>query len=216
MLEDVEVMDATAKPAGDSMRSDARRNYDQLIAAARAIFTEQGTDASLREVARHAGVGIGTLYRHFPTREALLEALLGQGFEALRAEAAELLDAPDPGNALATWLRRLGIASTRYEGLPASVMEALHDPGSRLHASCEGLRTAATDLLARAQRAGQVRRDLNAGELLAIANAMAWAARQAFGSADLTDRYLTLMMEGLLARDGAATAASGTRGHFRG
>jgi AcrR family transcriptional regulator len=201
MLEDVGVM--------DSMRSDARRNYDQLIAAARSVFTEQGTGASLREVARHAGVGIGTLYRHFPTRAALLEALLGQGFEVLRGDAAKLLDAPDPGTALATWLRRFGIASTRYEGLPASVMAALHDPGSGLYASCEGLRTAATDLLARAQRAGRVRRDLDAGELLATANAMAWAARQASGSGELTDRYLTLLMEGLLARDGAATAAGG-------
>jgi AcrR family transcriptional regulator len=206
MLEGARVMSAAASPAGGSMRSDAGRNHDQLTAAARAIFAEQGTDASLREVARHAGVGIGTLYRHFPTREALLEALLGQGFEVLRAEAAELLDAPDPVNALATWLRRFGLASTRYEGLPGSVMAALHDPGSRLHASCEGLRTAATGLLARAQRAGQVRRDLTAGELLATANAMAWAARQATGSAELSDRYLTLLMEGLLARHGAATA----------
>jgi AcrR family transcriptional regulator len=200
-------MDATSRPAGDAMRSDARRNYDQLIAAARAVFAEQGTDASLREVARHAGVGIGTLYRHFPTREALLEALLGQGFDALCADAAALLEASDPGEALATWLRRVGIASTRYEGLPASVMQALNDPGSRLYASCKGLRTAASDLLARAQRAGQVRPDLTAGELLAIANATAWAARQASGSTQPTDRYLTLVMEGLLARDGAATAA---------
>ncbi|WP_426514737.1 TetR/AcrR family transcriptional regulator [Dactylosporangium sp. McL0621] len=189
----------------DSMRTDARRNYTQLLAAARAVFTEQGTDASLREVARQAGVGIGTLYRHFPTREALLEALLGEGFEALRAQAVELLDAPDPGEALAAWLRGFGVASTRYEGLPASVMEALQDPASRLHASCEGLRTAATELLARAQRSGRVRRDLTASELLATANAMAWAARQSTGAAELSDRYLSLLMEGLLTRPGAPT-----------
>src|SRR5688572_32472849 len=124
MVEDVKMTEATAKPA-DARRSDARRNYDHLIAVARATFAENGTEASLREVARRAGVGIGTLYRHFPTREALLEALLGDGFEALRAEAVTSLDAPDPGEALAEWLRAFGIASTRYEGLPASVMEAL-------------------------------------------------------------------------------------------
>ncbi|MEV7806459.1 helix-turn-helix domain-containing protein [Microbispora sp. NPDC088329] len=174
-------------------------------AAARATFAEQGTDASLREVARRAGVGIGTLYRHFPSREALLEALLGQGFDTLRAQALQSLDAPDPAGALVSWLRRLAIASTRYEGLPASVMEALRDPDSRLHASCEGLRAAAADLLARAQRSGQVRRDLNAGELPATTNAVAWAARQTAGPAELVDRYLSLLVDGLMAGEAEAT-----------
>ncbi|WP_211240800.1 TetR/AcrR family transcriptional regulator [Hamadaea tsunoensis] len=177
------------------MRSDARRNYDQLLDAAREIFAAQGTDASLREVARHAGVGIGTLYRHFPTREALLEALLGENFEALRADAVQRLAAPDPGAELTAWLRAFGTASAQYAGLPASVMEALHDPQSPLHASCKGLRVAADDLLQRAQEAGRVRADLTAGELMAAANAMAWVARQTPGT---TDRYLTLLLEGVL------------------
>ncbi|MFG1776213.1 TetR/AcrR family transcriptional regulator [Micromonospora sp. NPDC049051] len=179
-----------------STRSDARRNYEQLLTAARATFAEQGTDASLREVARRAGVGIGTLYRHFPNREALLEALLGHGFDTLRAEAAELLLSTDPRDALITWLRQLAHSSTRYDGLPASVMSALHDPDSRLHASCEGLRTAAADLLDRAQRSGHVRSDLNADELLVTVNAMAWAAKQAPEPTDLTERYLHLLLEG--------------------
>lgn len=178
-------------------RRDARRNYDQLLTAARATFAEQDTDASLREVARRAGVGIGTLYRHFPTREALLEALLGHGFDTLRAQAAQLLVSPDPGGALITWLRQLAVSSTLYDGLPASVMSALHDPDSRLHASCEGLRAAAADLLARAQRAGHIRPDLNTGELLATVSAMAWAAKQSPQPADLTERYLYLLLEGL-------------------
>ncbi|KAA9373502.1 hypothetical protein F5972_35360 [Microbispora cellulosiformans] len=96
-------------------------------------------------------------------------------------------------------MRRLVTASTQYEGLPASVMDALRDPDSRLHASCEGLRTAA-DLLARAQRSGQVRGDLTAGELLATANAMAWAARQTPGPDEPVDRYLSLLVDGLMTR----------------
>jgi AcrR family transcriptional regulator len=175
-------------------RGDARRNHAELMTAARAVVAEQGTDASLREVARRAGVGIGTLYRHFPTREALLEALLGDGFDRLTGRAGELLDAPDAGAALVTWLRELAFGSSIYKGLPGSVMEALHDPGSRLHASCTGIRTAVTDLLTRAQESGQIRADLRAEELLAAVNAMAWAADQADSPAD---RYLTLLVEGL-------------------
>lgn len=189
---------ARAEGTEGPTRKDARRNYEQLLTAARATFAEQGTDASLREVARRADVGIGTLYRHFPTREALLEALLGHGFDTLRAEAARLLVSSKPVDALITWLGQLAVGSTRYDGLPASVMSALHDPDSRLHASCEGLRSAAADLLARAQRSGHIRPDLNADELLATVSAMAWAARQAPRPADRTERYLRLLLEGLV------------------
>ncbi|HUR03224.1 MAG TPA: helix-turn-helix domain-containing protein [Nonomuraea sp.] len=200
------MMKANAEPAQGIMRADARRNYDGLLAAARATFAEQGTDASLREVARRASVGIGTLYRHFPTRQALLEALLGQGFDTLRAQAVDLLDAPDPRDALVTWLHGLAIASTRYEGLPASVVDALQDPTSRLHASCEGLRTAAAELLERAQRAGQIREDLKANELLATANGMAWVAKRTSGSVEILERYLTLLVDGLATRQGDGAA----------
>jgi AcrR family transcriptional regulator len=200
MPEDVGMANAKLEPAGGPTRTDARRNYDQLLTAARDTFTEQGTDASLREVARRAGVGIGTLYRHFPTREALLEALLRDGFDTLRGRAVELLAARDPGDALVTWLGELATGSARYEGLPASVMGALRDPDSRLHASCDALRTGAADLLARAQRSGQVRPDLSAAELLAAVSAMAWAARQAPRRADFGDRFLSLLVEGLATR----------------
>lgn len=183
---------------GGPARGNAGRNYDQLMTAARVVVAEQGTEASLREVARRAGVGIGTLYRHFPTREALLEALLGEGFDRLTARAGELLDAPDACAALVTWLRELAFGSSVYKGLPGSVMEALHDPGSRLHASCAGIRTAAADLLARAQESGRIRADLRTDELLASVNAMAWAADRAGGPAELADRFLTLLVEGLV------------------
>jgi AcrR family transcriptional regulator len=170
------------------------------LAAARETFAEQGTDASLREVARRARVSIATLYRHFPTREALLEALLRHAFDTLRAQAADLLTAPDPGQALMTWIGELATSSARYDGLPASVMGALHDPDSTLHASCAGLRTAAGDLLTRAQRSGHMRADLEADELLATVYAMAWAARQAAQATAAGDRFLELLVEGLAAR----------------
>jgi AcrR family transcriptional regulator len=194
------MVNAEAERRGRPARSDARRNYDQLMAAAQATFAEQGTDASLREVARRAGVGIGTLYRNFATREALLEALLGRGFDTLQAHAAELLTASDPDVALGTWLQELAIGSTRYDGLPASVMSALQDPQSSLHASCAGLQAAAADLLARAQSAGGIRPDLTTDELLATVSAMAWAARQAPEPAGTVERYLRLLLDGLAVR----------------
>ena len=86
-------------------RADARRNYEKLIEAARAAFADSGSQASLEEIARRAGVGIGTLYRHFPTRQALLEAVYVDEVEALSRSADELADLP-PWDALAEWLRR--------------------------------------------------------------------------------------------------------------
>jgi AcrR family transcriptional regulator len=187
-------------PAGVPVRADGRRSHADLLAAAREAFAEQGTDASLREVARRAGVSIATLYRHFPTRQALLESLLGEAFDTLHGQAGDLLSASDPGQALVAWIRELARACARYDGVPASVMEALRDPGSALHASCAGLGAAAGGLLARAQRSGQVRADLKPGELLATVGAMAWAARQAPLAEDAADRFLELLIEGLTAR----------------
>jgi AcrR family transcriptional regulator len=79
------------------VRAHARRNHDRLLSQARAAFTEHGINASLEDIARQAGVGIGTLYRNFPTRQALLEALLHDSFEALHAQARELLTSSAPG-----------------------------------------------------------------------------------------------------------------------
>jgi hypothetical protein len=127
-----------------------------------------------------------------------LEELLRDGFDTLRAEARRLLGAPDPGAALITWLRQLATATARYDGLPGSVMGALNDPGSRLHAACAELRSAAAELLGQAQRAGRIRPDLETDELFATVSAMAWVADQAPGSADPTERYLRLLLEGLV------------------
>ena len=95
--------EAAARAGTDrAMRADARRNYERLLSAAVAAFTEHGADtASLEEIARRAGVGIGTLYRHFPTRQALLEAVYTDQVQALRVRAAELSRAETPGAALA-------------------------------------------------------------------------------------------------------------------
>jgi AcrR family transcriptional regulator len=154
----------------------------------------------LREVARRAGVSIATLYRHFPTREALLEALLADAFDALVARADELLAGGDPGQAFAGWIRELAEGVARYDGLPAAVATALHDPDSTLHASCARLGATTANLLAQAQHSGAVREDLRADEVLSLVSAVAWAARQPGKAAPpdgVADRYLDLLLEGL-------------------
>src|SRR3954451_22736744 len=104
-------------------RADARRNYDKLLAAARETFTEHGTEASLEEIARRAGVGIGTLYRNFPTRQALLEAVYIDEVEEM-ARAAEDVAGLEPWDALAAWLHQyVGFAQTK-RALAEQVMEA--------------------------------------------------------------------------------------------
>lgn len=183
------------RTADGELRADARRNREGLVAVAREVFAEQGTDASLRDVARRAGVGIGTLYRHFPTRDALLEAVLSRGFEEMRACAERLLDAGAPAQALAQWLRELARRSGAYRGLPASVLTALADKDSDLHGSCAAMHRAAARLLERAQQAGAVRGDVEADDLFAAAAAMGWVAEQA--GPGRADRVLALIDAGL-------------------
>lgn len=160
------------------MRADARKNYDHLLAVAREAVIERGADASLRDIARTAGVGLGTLYRHFPTREALLEALLRAGFDELTARAGELGTSGSPGDALVSWLREAVAVAHNYSGVVASMVAAIADPDSALHASCVTMRAAGTRLLALAQAEGLARADIDGGDLFALVGALAWLGDQ--------------------------------------
>lgn len=160
------------------MRADAKKNYDHILAVASVVVTEHGTDASLREIARRAGVGLGTLYRHFPTREALLEALLRASFDEFTTKARELETANSPADALVSWLRDVVAFTGNYQGVVDVMMEAKEDPESALHASCITMRTAGTRLLTRAQAAGLARTDMDGDDLFSLAAALAWLSNQ--------------------------------------
>src|SRR5258707_11213488 len=138
-------------------RADARANYDKLVAAARTLFTDKGTSAPLEEVAERAEVGIGTLYRHFPTRQALFEAVYVDEVEAMARAAADLAELP-PWDALSQWLHQyLGFAATK-KALNEALMEAA--PDSDVLLSCRTAITGAgTALVERAQREGVIRAD---------------------------------------------------------
>ena len=160
------------------MRSDGKKNYDLLLAVARSVVTEEGADASLRDIARKAGVGLATLYRHFPTREALLEALLRASFDELTVRAAELEHSALPADALVSWLRETVAVAHRYHGVTTVMMAAIEDPDSALHSSCVTMRAAGGRLLARAQDHGIARTDIDGADLFALIAALAWLRDQ--------------------------------------
>ncbi|MDD7965447.1 TetR/AcrR family transcriptional regulator [Actinomycetospora lemnae] len=161
------------------MRADARKNYDHLLEVARGVVAEHGADASLRDIARRAGVGLGTLYRHFPTREALLEALLRTSFDELTAHAADLERTGTPEEALLTWVRDCTRFTTTYHGVTEIMVAAIEAPDSALHASCVALRAAGARLLLRAQEAGVARPGMDGTDLFALIAALAWLGDQA-------------------------------------
>jgi len=160
------------------MRADARKNYEHLLATAREALAEHGAEASLRDIARRADVGMGTLYRHFPTRDALLEALLRTSLDALTRQANDLEDAVEPGAALLSWFGDALAFTRTYNGVVTVMAEALEDEASALHASCSKVRKAGARLLERAQAAGAVRIDLDGTDLFALMGALAWTGEQ--------------------------------------
>jgi AcrR family transcriptional regulator len=192
---------ATPRP----MRADARHNYALLLSAAAAAFAEHGPTAPLDDIAQRAGVGIGTLYRHFPTRQALLEAVFLDSIQALGAEAEALLDAPSPGDALAAWLRAVLVHNLTQRGLKEALLTA---GGSELASACKAeMRAAGAALLERAQQAGAVRSDAEIGDLLRFVHGIALATEQAAEGSERAYRLLAFMMDGLGAGGGPATSS---------
>lgn len=184
-------------PAGPPMRADARRNRERLLAAAAAAFAEHGADAPLEDIARRAGVGIGTLYRHFPTRLALQEGVYRNQVETVCARGRELAADPSPGDAFAAWLRVLAGFLATKRGLSGALISTL-GKDSELISSCgRVMRTTAEQLLQRAQQAGAVREDLTAMDVMRLMHGIGVAVEQSPGEAD---RMLSLMLDGMRGR----------------
>ncbi|MCB5909608.1 TetR/AcrR family transcriptional regulator [Streptomyces pinistramenti] len=190
--------DAAARTARP-MRADARRNYERLLTEARTAFIEHGTDTSLEDIARRAGVGIGTLYRHFPHRTSLMGAVFQSEVDALLAHARELADAPQPCRALVDWLRAIIDHASTYRGLSRALMAASADDSSGMARCSVPMREAGGALLARAQQAGAVRPDVNIGDLMQLTNGIALAVEESPDDPKLADRLLTLTLSGLKA-----------------
>ncbi len=182
-----------------AMRTDAKKNYDQILGVACDLLATGGADASLRDVARTAGVGLGTMYRHFPTREALLEALLRTSFDQLGVRAGEL-ERTDPSDAaLVSWLREIIALAHNYSGAIRSMVAAIEDEESALHASCVAMKAAGTRLLVRAQTEGKTRPDLDGADLFALVGALAWVKDQPTLT-QRSDRIFAIIIDAMQAR----------------
>jgi AcrR family transcriptional regulator len=160
------------------MRADAKKNYSHLLAVAHEVVAEHGADASMRDIARRAEVGLATLFRHFPTREALFEALLRMNVDTLIQHAAELEKSSPPDKALISWFRE-GMAFVHsYNGVCALLANAHADPDSALYAASTALRSAGARLLLRAQAQGTARSDMDGEDLFALMSALGWLEDQ--------------------------------------
>jgi AcrR family transcriptional regulator len=184
--------------AGRPRRADARRNYGQLVEQAKLAFAEFGVDASLDEIARRAGVASGTLYRHFPTRLDLIEAVLAEQIAELVELGRGLLTVEDEFDALSTWLRAALMHGLTYRGLSAAVMNSALDRGNGLvstwHAEMFDVGAA---LLVRARQSGAVVAEADEADVLKMVGAIAWAAQDTPDSSAQADRLLALLMNGL-------------------
>jgi AcrR family transcriptional regulator len=181
------------------LRADARRNRDRVLEAARAAFGAEGSDVSLDEIARRAGVGAGTVYRHFPTKEALFEAVVFDRIGELVEEARALLDDLDPGSAFWSFVERLA----REGALKRDLVEALAHEGIHLQLGEAPIVTALMDVLAellrRAQRAGAVRSDISVDDVLAVLTGAAYAICHSRADDERTRRLLAILYDGLRA-----------------
>jgi AcrR family transcriptional regulator len=196
-------MEATRERAP---RRDAQRNRERLVAAARAVFTERGVDASLEEIARRAGVGIGTLYRHFPTREALVEALYEERIGDFVAIAADARSSPDAWAAFATFLERT-VELHACDHLLKDVL-AQYPAGDEAVAGVkEELRRTVEQLLARARAEGALRPDFTVADLRLLFRSLRPVIEAtADTEPDAWRRHLGFVLDGL-----RADAAGGRR-----
>ena len=180
------------------MRADAIKNYSHLLTVAREVVTEHGADASMRDIARRADVGLATLFRHFPTREALFEALLRLHLEALSKQAAELETSSSADDALVCWFREVVAFTHSYRGVVALMASAHEDPESALYTTCAAVHSAGERLLLRAQAEGTARADMDGVNLFALVAALAWLVGQP-GFAAREDHLFHLITSAILA-----------------
>ena len=177
-------------------RADAARNYDKLVAAAREAFTDDGADASLEGIARRAGVGIGTLYRNFPTRQALLEAVYVDEVDSI-CRAAEDLGDLEPWDALVAWLRSFARYATTKHALLGELMAYMGKEAAVFTQCRQSIMTAGAPLLEAAEEAGAVRPDIEFVDVIRMVGSIANIPNAEPGQ---VDRILSVALDGLRPR----------------
>ncbi len=177
-------------------RADAQRNYDLIVAVARAAVAERGADVVLEDIARDAGVGIGTLYRHFPTRQALFEATFLDEALELRDRAEELANDPSPLDGLITWLRLQMDFAAHGHSMGAAVMNLKHTEGWAMQSAFAEMRDAGAVLLRRAQEAGAVRPDVELSDVMRLVHGIVLINERA-PDPERAERMFDVVMAGI-------------------
>jgi AcrR family transcriptional regulator len=170
-------------------RADARRNFDALLAAAREAFNRDGIDVALEDIARQAGVGIGTLYRNFPTRSDLVEAVYVSEIEELLQAARDATER-EPWEALETWLLRF----SGYVATKLAMLQGLNKDSEMFHVCRSLMYQAASPLFERAQAAGEVRKDTNLDDVLRLVSGV---TASHYDSDEQRDRVLALALDAI-------------------
>ncbi|MGH2803632.1 MAG: TetR/AcrR family transcriptional regulator, partial [Thermoleophilaceae bacterium] len=193
--------DAAERPPGDTaerpLRADAERNRQRILAAARELFGARGLAVSLDDIAAHAGVGVGTVYRRFATRDALIEALFEQRIEEIAEAGRRELDNDDAWEGFASFLRE----ATQLQATDRGLREALfsHGPGrERVNQARAKIGPVAVQLIRRAQQAGQLRSDLGTFDVPMVqvmVGAVADAARDV--APDIWERFVGIILDGM-------------------
>jgi AcrR family transcriptional regulator len=186
------------------LRADARRNRERVLTAAREVFGEQGRDAQIDDVARRADVGVGTVYRHFPTKDALLNALTDELFDVVAAHAREMLELDDAWEALR---RAMWFAAEKTAGDRAfsEIMAATGYLPPRTSPGKEDLRVTVGELMRRAKAAGQMRPDVQFDDIGLVMCGVGSASGMPHPSPQAWRRHLAIILDGM-----RAEAASGT------
>jgi AcrR family transcriptional regulator len=178
-------------------RADATRNRLHILDVAEVCFAENGVSGAMQDIAQRAGLGPGTLYRHFPTRDALLAALLQARWEGLDARRAEIeAERGDPVDALELWLTALGEYVTVFDGLPGPLREALRETTSPLAVACELLVEITGGFLSAAQAAGSARPWVRDRDLVLSVLASAWVSDAQLADEGSGEALRTLVREG--------------------
>ena len=199
-----------AQPSAEAARrprADAVRNRERVLEAAKAVFSAGGPDASLEAVAKRAGVGIGTLYRHFPTREALFEAVYRREVEQLGELSEALKNEPDPVEALRHWLRSNVEFVATKKGMSAALALAVNSSSDLTVYSFDRLTKAVGALLDRAVAAGEIRADVGPEDLLRALVGMCYLHNQPGWQTSVL-RLLDVFVDGLLIRTNAQGASA--------
>jgi AcrR family transcriptional regulator len=202
----VQAEETSQDAAGERpLRRDAERNRQRILVAAAEVYTERGLDATLDEVARAAGVGIGTVYRRFPDKEALVAALFRERIDNLVTVAEEACAAPDPWQAVVSYLEYATAAMAGDIGLRQLMMFGTYDRDQVCYAG-DRMRPVITKLVARAQASGDLRRDFAATDVKMIAFMLASLAEYAAAvTPEVWRRYLAMLIDGLRPSRGDAS-----------